>query len=117
MAVYFLRQVDGDRLIKIGKSKNVETRKEQLEYKYGIKTELMGVIDGSHNEEGLLHKAFSLHRVYDEWFFPCEALVSFIENYSISLEELNKEISKRHKTQQRQEQYPYRKQPPRKSAL
>lgn len=54
------------RLVKIGKSGDVDHRVKALQCGAGTKLELVGVI--SKNVEGELHKKFSDKKVFNEWF-------------------------------------------------
>jgi hypothetical protein len=66
--VYFISGYN--RLVKIGCSRNPESRLKKLEYQYGTKLEIEGTWQSSHMyyHEAKLHNIFSTRRVEGEWF-------------------------------------------------
>jgi hypothetical protein len=81
MAVYFLQEEETER-IKIGKSVLPRKRKPQLETGTSQKLIFLCAIPGYTNTENFLHDMFEPFRVpgKNEWFFPEEPLLFFIES-------------------------------------
>ena len=65
--VYFILSKD-DNLVKIGYSKQVETRLKQLIYKHKKPLEIYKVINGDLNVEKYFHEKFKGYNVIGEWF-------------------------------------------------
>lgn len=85
MSVYFIQAVNGGP-IKIGKSKDVETRLSQIQYANDMgKLEVLGVVDGYTETERFLHHIFADYRIDPrrEWFEPAQPLLDFIANKTI----------------------------------
>lgn len=82
--IYFLRSKKTG-LIKIGTTKDYQTRLYQLTAEFGP-LELLGVMDGSYEKEGTLHHRFKKHRRNHvkgtEWFNPVPQLLDFIQQHT-----------------------------------
>jgi hypothetical protein len=75
--VYFILDT-GNKLIKIGFSKSVEARLNNLQMGNINALRLLAVCEGARTEENQLHKKFAKHRVRSEWFKDCEEIRDFI---------------------------------------
>jgi hypothetical protein len=78
--VYFIEcSVTGR--IKIGCSKNVDGRVKNIQQSYPHPLRLRHVIhDGGRRLETRLHRRFTEHRVWHEWFLPAPEIMEIIEN-------------------------------------
>ncbi len=65
--------------IKIGHSERPSARITMVGYDYKCSVLILGVMDGTRNEEKALHDRFNSSRVYYEWFNPDQCLLDFIE--------------------------------------
>lgn len=78
MAVYFMQPVGGGP-VKIGHSANVDSRRQQLEARYGQPLVILAVIEGGRKEEHEMHTRFSHLRIEEtEQFRPGRELMEFI---------------------------------------
>jgi hypothetical protein len=75
--VYFILDT-GNKLIKIGFSKSVEARLNNLQMGNINALRLLAVCEGARTEENRLHKKFAKHRVRSEWFKDCKEIRDFI---------------------------------------
>lgn len=75
--VYFARRSDG--LIKIGTSKDPESRVRGIGTISGMAVTLLALQWGSYKDERALHRRFAAHRVVGEWFKPAPELLAHIE--------------------------------------
>lgn len=68
--------------IKIGYTKNIEKRLQQLNTGSDYRLYSLGYIDGGLEKEKELHKLFSKERIRinAEWFFPSKNLIDYINN-------------------------------------
>lgn len=78
--VYFIQQVNGEKLIKIGYTNSpIEDRLRQLEAGYPHKLKVLNTIKGSYSKENSLHHKFGKYRIINtEWFLPSKELLKFI---------------------------------------
>jgi len=74
--VYFIRRPDG--LIKIGFSKDPQSRRSALAGQSGVMLEMLATKPGDRSEEQALHRRFAAHRVTGEWFRPAPELCEYI---------------------------------------
>lgn len=72
--VYFIQR-SNDGPIKIGKSKNPESRVNQLQLASVEPLRLLGVLS---DEEKRIHDLFLDHRISGEWFRPHQDILNFI---------------------------------------
>lgn len=79
--IYFLQAPELSR-VKIGTTTNLKDR--LLRLRDGSPTELvlLATCAGGRTEELRLHKKFSRHRVFGEWFADCDEIQSFIDRIS-----------------------------------
>lgn len=75
--IYFIRQMSTG-LIKIGTTKNMHERVQQLRPFYGD-LEIIAVMDGDRPVEKKLHRKFAKFREHHEFFRPSDELLDFIE--------------------------------------
>jgi hypothetical protein len=75
--VYFILDT-GNKLIKIGFSKSVEARLNNLQMGNINALRLLAVCEGARTEENQLHKKFARHRVRSEWHKDCKEIRDFI---------------------------------------
>jgi len=75
--IYFLRSPETG-LIKIGTTRDYHTRLSHLIMEYGD-LELLGLMDGSYEEETALHHQFAeVRQGRSEWFEKCPELMAYI---------------------------------------
>ena len=72
------------KLIKIGKSNNIEKRKKMIEIGTGAELEILYVVD--ENIEGKLHRKFKEYRVHGEWFDDKDGLIQQFINEQLTSE-------------------------------
>jgi hypothetical protein len=77
--IYFLRR-EPDRLIKIGRTRDLRRRLRALERQYGPLA-VLAVADESRHREAALHRLFSSLWVEGEWFAPGADLMAFIATH------------------------------------
>jgi hypothetical protein len=76
--IYFIQSLDGGP-VKIGYSKDVDSRRSQLEYYYGRPLALLATIKGGRDKEREIHERFSHLRLErTELFRPTVELMEFI---------------------------------------
>jgi hypothetical protein len=85
MPVYFI-ECPANGLIKIGVSRNVESRLATLSTASPVELRLLGVIDGCRADEDKLHQRFAADRHHGEWFSPSPELSRYIEQNARPLE-------------------------------
>jgi len=76
--VYFARS-DYQGFIKIGFSTAIVSRMRNLQLDNAAPLELLGLRDGSREDEVALFERFAMLRVQGEWFEPHESIMSYIE--------------------------------------
>ena len=76
--IYFIQAGD-DGPIKIGITKNVESRREGLQSGSPIVLSLLCAIPGTRANERMLHTHFADDRLHGEWFNPHPELLEYIE--------------------------------------
>ncbi len=79
MAVYFIQAGDADGLIKIGKSKNVPMRLNELQSGSSLPLRVLAVIEHAEDDK-FYHPRFVQDWVRGEWFKPSQTLLSFINS-------------------------------------
>lgn len=80
--VYVTHDLDDD-LIKIGTSGNIASRLRSLYAQKGHTFKMLGIMQGSHNAENAIHKAFKEHLAMGrEWFRPHPDIYDFVEQYT-----------------------------------
>lgn len=79
MIIYFIKPVDFDGPIKIGRSKSPDGRRSTLETWSPFALELLAQVEGPASLEGRFHAAFKKYHQRREWFDPAPALVAAIE--------------------------------------
>jgi len=77
--VYFIQAGD-DGPIKIGITKNVESRRAGLQPGSPIVLSLLCAIPGTRANERMLHKHFADDRLHGEWFNPHPELLEYIDD-------------------------------------
>lgn len=76
MAVYFALSADG-LSVKIGRSHDVEARRQQLECGEGEPVKIIGFIAGAgHSLERILHRYFAADCIRGEWFRAIPAILN-----------------------------------------
>ena len=75
--IYFIQGVSGGS-IKIGYSKDIESRIKSLQFHSPVQLTVVGWMEGSVELERQLHKVFSSHRLWGEWFSPDESILDYI---------------------------------------
>lgn len=79
MAVYFVRRKDDSRgLIKIGFTRKIESRLEQLNAEFPEGVELLATCEGGSALENTIHRHLAEYRVEGEWFQPSSAVLDAI---------------------------------------
>lgn len=76
--VYFMRSTDTGR-IKIGYSKDVLRRRNEIQAAHGGAIQILLTISGGPTMEGELHQRFAAHKVFGEWFEPAAEILAFVE--------------------------------------
>jgi len=76
--IYFV-QNSGDGLIKIGTTKNVNKRIQNIQASVPYPLKLLCITDGGREEEAKLHKKFNTIKVSGEWFKPEDELMKHIQ--------------------------------------
>jgi hypothetical protein len=70
--------------IKIGTTIRLSERLKQITYEIGHMPTVLGILDGGHKEEKLLHRRFAAMRAGEhslsEWFYPKSELLKHIES-------------------------------------
>ena len=77
--IYFVQE-ENNGLIKIGYSANPKKRLKALQTQSAKKLSIIKTLEGDYREEYDLHRKFSNHLAYDEWFYPHKELIDYIEN-------------------------------------
>jgi hypothetical protein len=77
--VYFIKDPQTN-LVKIGYSKNVLTRLEELRYQHGKNLSILFLRSGNRREEKRMHQVFAASRVHGEWFSFDPAMVDYAES-------------------------------------
>lgn len=67
------------RAVKIGKSVDPLKRLEHLQIGSPTPLELLGIVDGSHEEERAYHRQFASDRLQGEWFSASEGMLQSIQ--------------------------------------
>lgn len=75
--VYFIQEGE-DGPIKIGCTKGLQGRLDQLQTGHARKLHLRASFEGGREQERELHARFAEHRLQGEWFMPAPALLSHI---------------------------------------
>lgn len=84
--VYFVRR-GNDGPIKIGKSKDVDSRIETLQCSSAERLILLGTLPGGSFLERILHAAFADSRLEGEWFDATDELLSLLREMFLTDEE------------------------------
>jgi Meiotically up-regulated gene 113 len=77
--VYFMRPCGTEGPIKIGCSKDCDTRLRSVEIWSPVILELVATVPGEHREENILHQMFGEDRLHGEWFKHSPKLQSLID--------------------------------------
>ncbi|QIG75050.1 hypothetical protein EVC14_052 [Rhizobium phage RHph_I3_18] len=80
MSVYFMREIGGAGLIKIGFSDQPERRVSTIKYQEEKNVEILAVIDGGRTVERMLHSQLEGDRVSGEWFEPTERVLELVKS-------------------------------------
>jgi len=75
--IYFVQPASAG-LIKIGATKRLKKRFEEMQATSPVRLRVVGVAKGGHRQERALHAHFDEHRAHGEWFNPCPALLDLI---------------------------------------
>ena len=78
--VYFIQR-DSDNLVKIGFTKNLQSRLHAHKKEHGHLS-LLGIVKGARFREKLLHIAFHDARITGKWFTLTPELKAFIDEYA-----------------------------------
>lgn len=84
--IYFIQQLVADNPIKIGytrKEKNIHNRLSNLQMCTPYKLQILGIMNGSPEEECDLQKRFRKSHLSGEWFLPSTDILKFIEDNAI----------------------------------
>lgn len=77
--VYIIQDLKS-RNIKIGTSKDFETRFKTLQSSCGSKLAILLIFEGGRVTESVYHKRFKKHRLHGEWFAPhIDVIMELIE--------------------------------------
>lgn len=83
MSVYFI-QPDGERVVKIGRARNVFDRLAGLQTAHHRRLVLLAVLDSLDKEEETgFHERFAKFRIRGEWFKLSKELMRFIESLPV----------------------------------
>jgi DNA-binding XRE family transcriptional regulator len=74
--IYFIRHTD---FVKIGYTKDIFQRLPQLQTSCPVRLQVLGLINGSIEDEAIYHNKFKHLNSYGEWFKYCKELQDFIE--------------------------------------
>lgn len=77
--VYFIQGEAGGP-IKIGISRDVERRRNELQRAERQPLKVLATIEGTMKDESALHQRFAAHRLHGEWFSPAADLLTHIAN-------------------------------------
>jgi DNA-binding XRE family transcriptional regulator len=80
--VYFIKHTD---YIKIGYTNEIHTRLSQLQTSCPVKISILGLIEGTLEDESLYHLKFKHLHSHGEWFKHTPELVGFVETLSRDL--------------------------------
>jgi hypothetical protein len=75
--IYFIQQGHFGP-IKIGYSKNPQSRIGELQTAHHARLRFLGEIEGGISDERRLHEKFAAHRIRREWFAPSQDLIDYI---------------------------------------
>ena len=78
--VYFIQSEMAGQPIKIGYTKNIESRLKQLQTGHPASLALLGQLPGPQSLETSLHKTFAADRLYGEWFKPSAPLLALAKD-------------------------------------
>lgn len=81
--VYFIAQLNNDRKVKIGFSKNPTKRLKSLSTSSPSPLLLLGYFEGTMESEKEIHLRFSGDRVNREWFFISEEILTFVNEVNL----------------------------------
>jgi hypothetical protein len=76
--VYFVQE-DGTGAIKIGTSKQLKKRVDELARQLPSKVKLLAMMDGCRETECVVHRRFHHVRIRGEWFRPVPELLAYID--------------------------------------
>lgn len=77
MPVYFIENQE-NKLIKIGKAKDVLSRLGQLQAETTDQLRVLATVEGYTDKERELHQHFFEYRTKGEWFYPEQPILDFI---------------------------------------
>lgn len=77
--IYFIRGKESGN-IKIGYSTNPDKRKSNLQTSHYEELELIGLMDGSLEDEATIHKTFASFNIRGEWYRPSQEILEFVDN-------------------------------------
>lgn len=77
--IYFMRMVEGVGPIKVGCTRHLGTRLEQLAQWSPVDLEVLASGEGDFRLERFIHKQFEIHHQRREWFTATPALIERIE--------------------------------------
>jgi hypothetical protein len=80
--LYFIQSGD-DGPIKIGLSKNIRARLNQLQTSHHESLSVIGICRGGYFEERHLHKTFAAFHMKGEWFVPDIKILEYISEHSL----------------------------------
>lgn len=77
--IYFIQEENNIKApIKIGTSRNIKKRLNELQANSPVKLKVLSTIGGGRREESKLHRIFKKYRMYNEWFRPEDELIKYI---------------------------------------
>src|SRR5687768_8375875 len=80
MSIYFVQEVGGERLVKIGFSDLPDRRVITVKSKHSQDVDVLAVIDGGRPVERMLHKQLEADRVRGEWFRPTDSVLQIVKS-------------------------------------
>jgi DNA-binding XRE family transcriptional regulator len=80
--LYFIKN---GRYVKIGHTNNIKLRLSDLQVANPERLSVIGLIEGSRNDEAELHNKFKHLSAGGEWFYYTEELIDFIQNLETDL--------------------------------
>lgn len=80
MTVYFMQQQEGDGLVKIGYSDDVDRRRATVQSSSTVPLRVVATLDGGKETEALIHTQLNGSRQFGEWFKPTKDVLDLIAN-------------------------------------
>lgn len=80
--IYFIQHTD---FIKIGYTKEIHKRLGQLQVSCPVKLKVLGLIQGTYDDEAKYHNMFNHIHSHGEWFSANQELIDFIDKQNTDL--------------------------------